>query len=111
MRAFQEAAGLPVTGVYAEATRMALTTASKPAEPATPDPEPPEGPAFVLATADVNVRSAPGTDARIIGVLKKGYTAPYQEVAQDWGGRDGYLIDFDGVNGWVSSKYSEVTVG
>lgn len=117
LRAYQAEAGLPVTGVYDEATRKALTAAgSMPAEPATPEPEPPEteppeGPAFVLATADVNVRSAPGTDARIIGVLKKNYTAPYQEVKQEWGGRDWYLIDFDGVNGWVSSKYSEVTVG
>lgn len=117
LRAYQAEAGLPVTGVYDEATRKALTAAgSMPAEPATPEPEPPEpdppeGPAFVLATADVNVRSAPGTDARIIGVLKKGYTAPYQEVKQEWGGRDWYLIEFNGENGWVSSRYSEVTVG
>lgn len=111
VRAFQKAEGLPVTGVYDEATRKALTAAGKPAEPVTPEPEPPEGPAFVLATADVNVRSAPGTDARIIGVLKKGYTAPYQEVIQEWGGRDWYLIEFNGENGWVSSRYSEVTVG
>ncbi len=108
---FQTAAGLPVTGIYDEATRKALAAAGKPAEPVTPEPEPPEGPAFVLATADVNVLAAPGTDARIIGVLKKGYTAPYQEVKREWGGRDWYLIDFDGENGWVSSKYSEVTVG
>ena len=112
MRAFQEAVDLPVTGIYDEATRKALSAAgTKPAEPAAPEPEPPEGPAFVLATADVNVRSAPGTDARILGVLKKGYTAPYQEVKQEWGGRDWYLIEFNGENGWVSSRYSEVTVG
>lgn len=112
VRTFQKAEGLPVTGIYDETTRKALSAAgSKPAEPATPEPEPPEGPAFVLATADVNVRSAPGTDARIIGVLKNGYTAPYQEVKQEWGGRDWYLIEFNGENGWVSSRYSEVTVG
>jgi len=112
VRTFQEAEGLPVTGVYDEATRKALAaTGSKPAEPDAPEDDPPEGPAFVLATEDVNVRAAPGTDARIVGVLKKNYTAPYQEVKQEWGGRDWYLIEFNGENGWVSSRYSEVTVG
>jgi len=112
VKAFQGAEGLPVTGIYDEATRKALAAVgSMPAGPVTPEPEPPEGPAFVVATADVNVRAAPGTDARIIGVLKKSYTAPYQEVKQEWSGREWYLIEFNGENGWVSSKYSEVTVG
>lgn len=112
VKTFQEAEGLPVTGIYDEATRKALAAAAnKPDKPKPPVDDPPEGPAFVLATEDVNVRAAPGTDARIIGVLKKGYTAPYQEVKREWGGRDWYLIEFNGENGWVSSKYSEVTVG
>ena len=108
---FQAAASLPVTGVYDETTRKTLTAAGKTAAPEPPVDDPPEGPAFVLATEDVNVRAAPGTNARIIGVLKKGYTTPYQEVKQEWGGRDWYMIEFNGENGWVSSRYSEVTVG
>lgn len=108
LRAFQAEAGLPVTGVYDGATRAALT-APTPAPPE--EPEPPEEPAFVLATGDVNVRAEPGTDARIIGVLHAHYTAPYQGESRQWGGREWYKVDFDGEDGWVSSKYAEVTVG
>lgn len=102
LRVYQAEAGLPVTGVYDAATRDALTA---------PTPEPPEEPAFVLATGDVNVRAEPGTDASVIGVLHKGYTAPYQGETRQWGGRDWYKVLFDEQDGWVSSKYAEVTVG
>ena len=106
VKAFQESVGLPVTGVYDAATRAKLTGL----EPE-PIPDGPEGPEWILATGNVNVRSAPGTDARVIGVMHKGDTAPYQGEKREWGGRDWYLIEFDGENGWVSSKYAEVTVG
>lgn len=102
LRAYQAEAGLPVTGVYDEATRKALTA---------PTPEPPEEPAFVLATGDVNVRAEPGTDAPVIGILHKGYTAPYLGEKRQWGGRDWYKVTLDDEDGWVSSKYAEVTVG
>jgi len=102
LRAYQAEAGLPVTGVYDEATRKALTA---------PAPEPPEEPAFVLATGDVNVRAEPGTDAPVIGILHKGYTAPYLGETRQWGGRDWYKVTLDDEDGWVSSKYAEVTVG
>jgi hypothetical protein len=102
LRAYQAEAGLPVTGVYDEATRKALTA---------PTPEPPEEPAFVLATGDVNVRAEPGTDAPVIGILHKGYTAPYLGETRQWGGRDWYKVLFNDEDGWVSSKYAEVTVG
>ena len=97
VKAFQTYAGLPVTGIYDEATRKALAIVLAP-----------EMPKWVRATGGVNVRSAPGTDARIIGVLHKGETTPYQGETREWGGRDWYLIEFDGQNGWVSSKYAEV---
>jgi len=102
LRAYQAEAGLPVTGVYDEATRTALTA---------PAPEPPEEPAFVLATGDVNVRAEPGTDARIIGVLPAHYTAPYQGESRQWGGREWFKVLFEDQDGWVSSKHAEVTVG
>ena len=92
--AFQAAAGLPVTGVYDEATRKALTSIGKAQR--------------VEATGDVNVRSAPGTGHKVLGVLKKGETAPYQGERSAVDGRDWFLIEFDGKNGWVSSKYSKV---
>ena len=102
LRACQAEAGLPVTGIYDEATRTALTA---------PTPAPPEEPAFVLATGDVNVRAEPGTDARIIGVLPAHYTAPYQGESRQWGGREWFKVLFEDQDGWVSSKHAEVTVG
>lgn len=118
--AFQEAAGLPVTGIYDEATRRALTfdTPSEPSAPELTEPAeptgdaPPEGPEWVLASGgDVNVRAEPGTDAPILGVLHRMDCVPYQGETRQWGGRDWYKILLDDETGWVSSKYTEVTVG
>lgn len=94
LKAYQKEAGLPVTGIYDEATRKALTSIGKAQR--------------VEAAADVYVRSAPGKDNRELGVLKKGQTAPYQGEKSAVDDRDWYLIEFEGKNGWVSSKYSKV---
>ena len=94
VKAYQGAAGLLVTGVYDEATRKALTSIGKAQK--------------VEATGDVNVRSAPGTGHNILGVLKKGQTAPYQGEKSAVDGRDWFLIEFDGKNGWVSSRYAVI---
>ena len=59
----------------------------------------------------VNVRSAPGTDSGVIGVAYKGDLLPYQGVTKAVDGRDWYLVEFEGQNGWVSSKYAELTDG
>lgn len=94
LKAYQKEAGLPVTGIYDEATRKALTSIGRAQR--------------VEATGNVNVRSAPGTASKELGVLKKGETALYQGEKSAVDGRDWYLIEFDGKNGWVSSKYSKV---
>lgn len=94
LKAYQKETGLPVTGIYDEATRKALTSIGKAQR--------------VEATGNVNVRSAPGTASKVLGVLKKGETALYQGERSAVDGRDWYLIEFDGKNGWVSSKYSKV---
>ena len=94
LKAYQKEAGLPVTGIYDEATRKALTSIGKAQR--------------VEATGNVNVRSAPGTASKVLGVLKKGETALYQGERSAVDGRDWYLIEFEGKNGWVSSKYSKV---
>ena len=62
----------------------------------------------VVATGDVNVRSAPGVGNRVLGVLKKGNELPYQGEKKTIDGRDWYLVDYQNENGWVSSKYAEV---
>ena len=90
LRAFQQAAGLPVTGVYDSATEKALTGWGKAKE--------------IVATGDVNIRTAPNTSGKILGVLKKGQTLPYQGQEQSgW-----YLVEYKGENGWVSGKYSKL---
>ena len=52
----------------------------------------------------VNVRTAPNTDAQILGVVKEGRELPYQGVDRDgW-----HLVDYKSVNAWISGKYSVV---
>jgi len=94
LKAYQKEADLPVTGIYDEATRKALTSIGTAQR--------------VEATDDVYVRSAPGKDNRELGVLKQGKTALYQGEKSAVDGRDWYLIEFEGKNGWVSSRYSKV---
>lgn len=94
LKAYQKETGLPVTGIYDEATRKALTSIGKAQR--------------VEATDDVFVRSAPGKGNRELGVLKQGETALYQGEKSAVNGRDWFLIEFKGENGWVSSRYSKV---
>lgn len=95
VKAFQEADGLPVTGIYDEATRKALTEIVSTTRK------------YVVVTGDsVNVRTAPSTtNGRIIGVVHDGYRLPYQGQDSDAGW---HLVEYDGQNGWISGKYSEV---
>jgi len=93
--AFQADVGLPVTGIYDEATRKALTSIGKAK--------------VVEITAGLNVRTAPGTSGtKILGVVHKGDTLPYGGETRQVDGRDWYLVEYQGKNAWVSSKYSKV---
>lgn len=95
LKAYQKEAGLPVTGIYDEATRKALTSIGKAQR--------------VAVTASLNVRSAPGTDGtKVLGVVHKGDTLPYGGETRQVDGRDWYLVEYKGQNAWVSSKYSKV---
>ena len=94
VKAFQKEKGLPATGVYDEATEKALMETVC---------------GWVEITGgSVNVRAAPGTEAKDIGTVHKGDRLPYQGVTQQAGGRDWYLIIYENQNGWVSSKYAEL---
>jgi hypothetical protein len=95
VKAFQTEDGLPVTGVYDEATRKALAEVTE------------SNKKQVVVTGDsVNVRTAPNTTTgKILGVVHEGYRLPYQGQDSDTGW---HLIEYDGGNAWISGKYSRV---
>ena len=94
VKAFQKEKGLPATGVYDAATEKALMETVC---------------GWVEITGGaVNVRAAPGVEAKDIGTVHRGDRLPYQGVTQQAGGRDWYLVIYDNQNGWVSSKYAEL---
>ena len=121
LRAFQAAENLPVTGIYDEATRKALTAEKPTKEPENPnnggtdDSELSNEPAKPVASVgqvvirEIHVRSAPGDNYMSLGVVQPGYRLPYQgETKPDSNGVDWYLVEYDGQNGWVSSAVAEV---
>ena len=106
LRAFQESAGLPVTGVYDEATRKTLTDWKPQEEPVKPEPG---TPAKYVEIKDIHVRSAPGDEFMSLGTVQPGYRLPYAgETHNDANGVPWYLVEYDGQNGWVSSAVAEV---
>ena len=56
----------------------------------------------------VNVRSAPGTSARILGVVAKGVLLEYQGQSQAVNGTPWHLVIYNKQNAWISGKFSEV---
>ena len=93
VKRLQRAAGLPETGVYDSAAREALAARA--------------ACGHILAAGDVNVRAEPGTDAPVIGVLRRSQAAPYLGETRRWGGRDWHRVRFGGGDGWVSGKYGK----
>lgn len=95
VKAFQIELCLPVTGVYDEATRKALTDIAAAVKKQ-----------VVVTGNSVNVRTAPNTaTGRILGVVHKDYHLPYQGQDSDTGW---HLVIYDGQNAWISGKYSRV---
>ena len=101
LKAFQKAAGLPVTGIGDAATRAALGLT--PAVDKPTELEQPAQPGGVRVTGDeVNIRTGPGTDFDVVKAVKKGaLLAPV--------GVDGWRpVQLNGEVCWISEKYSEV---
>lgn len=94
LKSFQDASNLPVTGICDSATENALMAIG--------------GPKYIITTGAVNVRSAPGTDNRVLGVAGKGARLEYQGETIRHDGRDWFLILYKNQNGWISSKYSYI---
>lgn len=97
LRRFQADQGLDADGEFGPLTLAAmLSEQAREAEPAIGVVE--------VTGASVNVRAAPNTGGRILGVVHRGDKLPYQ--GQD--SPDGWhLVIFGGENGWISGKYSE----
>lgn len=98
VKAFQAAAGLPVTGVYDESTRAALTGT-----------QPVQHHDVVVTGSSVNVRSGPGTSGtRVLAVVHKGDRLPWQGEDRIVDGTAWHLVEFESVNAWISGKFSKV---
>ena len=92
VKAFQAAAGVPVTGTYDAATRAALEAKA--------------GARVVTVTGDtVNLRSKPDTSGIILGAAHKGDQLPYVATAETgW-----YQVMHNGVACYISNRYATIS--
>ena len=64
---------------------------------------------YVVSTAKTNVRKQPNLNGKILDSMGKGDTATYTgSTSYDDRGVAWYSVRFDGINGWVSSKYTKL---
>ena len=69
-----------------------------------------EGTDTVRIIGDVNLRSGPGIDASEIAVIPEGSMIPYMgQESYDDRGVCWYMVEHDGQEGWVSSKYAQLS--
>ena len=97
---FQTAHGCMVDGEVGPETLAALEKAMEAAEAPVVDAR------YVqIVNGNCYVRSAPNTEGRKLGVVHRGDILDYQGVqsADGW-----HLVVYNGQNGWVSGKYSEL---
>ena len=97
VRKFQLAHGLDDDGEVGPKTYAALQLEIKNTKPIVRN--------VTVTGNSVNVRSAPNTSGRIIGVVHKGDTLAYQGETSDNGW---FLVTFKGENAWVSGKYAKL---
>ena len=97
---FQTAHGCMVDGEVGPETLAALENAMEAAEAPVKDAR------YVqIVNGNCYVRTAPNTDGKKLGVAHRGDILDYQGVqsADGW-----HLVVYNGHNGWVSGKYSEL---
>ena len=107
VRDFQATHDLPATGVYDETTRDLLTGMYGDTKPAD-DNKMPAQQVVEVTGGTVNVRSAPGTTGRKLGVTKIGDRLEYQGESRDVNGTPWHLVIFRNQNAWISGKFSRV---
>ena len=104
VKRFQSDFNLAVTGVADAETMAAIESAIE----AMKEPEPPKLSVEVTG-GSVNVRNKPGVEgSRVLGFIHRGGKLPYRGVMREVDGRDWYGVDYDGKDGWISSKYSKL---
>lgn len=99
---FQHAHGCMVDGEVGPETLAALEKAMEAAEAPVADAR------YVqIVNGNCYVRTAPNTDGKKLGVAHRGDILNYQgqTSADGW-----HLVEYNGQNGWVSGKYSELYV-
>ena len=97
---FQTAHGCMVDGEVGPETLAALEKAMEVAEAPVADAQ------YVqIVNGNCYVRTAPNTDGKKLGVAHRGDILDYQGVqsADGW-----HLVEYNGQNGWVSGRYSEL---
>lgn len=100
LKKFQRDHGLEDDGEYGPLSRAAMDKAIADLEK--PHSEPRK---VKIAGGNCYVRSAPNTDGKVLGVAHDGDSLDYggQTSENGWN-----LVDYKGVNGWVSGKYSKL---
>jgi GH25 family lysozyme M1 (1,4-beta-N-acetylmuramidase) len=112
VRAFQRDHGLDADGEFGPKSLAALKAALAGDELEQPEPPAAQTVRHVEITGGtVNVRSAPGTNSRILGVEYEGVKLPYQGESRDVNGTPWYLVEYNNENAWVSGKYSKLMEG
>lgn len=100
LKKFQQEHGLTADGIYGEKTREAMDKAIASLEQAKDDPR-----HIKIVGGNCYVRTAPNTSGGILGVAHDGDLLDYGGQTSDNGWN---LVDYKGVNGWVSGKYSKL---
>ena len=113
VRAFQRDHGLDADGEFGPkslaALKQALADVGEPEQPETPVA--PTVRYVEITGGTVNIRSAPSTNGRIIGMEYEGQRLPYQGESRDVNGTPWHLVEYQNENAWVSGKYSKLMEG
>lgn len=100
LKKFQSEHGLEADGEYGPLSKAAMDKAIASMEQAHSEPR-----KVKISGGNCYVRSAPNTDGKILGVAHDGDSLDYGGQTSDNGWN---LVDYKGVNGWVSGKYSKL---
>lgn len=100
LKKFQSEHGLEADGEYGPLSKAAMDKAIASMEQAHSEPR-----KVKISGGNCYVRTAPNTDGKVLGVAHDGDSLDYGGLTSENGWN---LVDYKGVNGWVSGKYSKL---